>query len=304
MKFATVVVTYNRYLLLQSCLLAIGEQSLSPDFVLVIDNASTDGTSERLRHWLPEYLPNAQLVTLDENFGGAGGFASGLQRALDEGADWVWMMDDDAAPHPAALEEMARVASDAGNIYGSVATWGIETSWTTTLLGTERRSVNKVCEIPALAEVQSLPFLGFMIHRDLVRTIGLPDAGYFIAADDIEYCVRAARAGATLFIAGKSHIEHPQSQSYVLRLFGWQVVFLKLPPWKRYYDTRNRLLIARKYYGFRLITQTIPGSFVRLFAALVHEPRRLAQLWAFSAGMLDGLLGIKGRRHTKWGIGQ
>jgi GT2 family glycosyltransferase len=141
-----------------------------------------------------------------------------------------------------------------------------------------------------------------MIHRELVETIGLPDAGYFIAADDIEYCIRAERSGAQLIVAGRSQIEHPKSEIYEVRLPGRRLICLRLPPWKRYYDTRNRLLIARKYYGIRLLTQTIPGSFVRLLATMLNEPCKGAQLWAFFAGMVDGLLGIKGRRHTKWGI--
>ncbi|MBS0433267.1 MAG: hypothetical protein JSS21_12810, partial [Proteobacteria bacterium] len=99
-------------------------------------------------------------------------------------------------------------------------------------------------------------------------------------------------------------IEHPRTQLTELRLFGRRVAYLSLPPWKRYYDTRNRLLIARKYYGLRLLTQTIPGSFVRLFAALAREPRKGAQFRAWCCGMFDGLLGIKGKRHGKWGIPQ
>lgn len=304
MTLATIVVTYNRRELLQTCLLGIAKQARVPDITIIVDNASADGTSEWLLNWLPGHLPKSKLITLKKNRGGAGGFAIGMQRALDVGAEWIWMMDDDAEPHPTALNELMLVATDPQNIYGSLATNGEATSWTTTLTGPPSRAVNKVSEMPETAEVQSLPFLGFMIHRDLVQMIGLPDADYFIAADDVEYCVRASRAGAKIIISGKSHIEHPKAQRYTVRILGNDVTYLCLPPWKRYYDTRNRLLIARKYYGLRLLTQTVPGSFVRLFAALRYEPRRLGQLWAFSAGMFDGLLGIKGGRHAKWGIRQ
>lgn len=304
LNIAAIIVTYNRRRLLAECLSAIGAQTRKLDCVIIVDNASTDGTSGWLTEWLPANLPQARLLTLDANTGGAGGFSTGLEAAIQANCDWIWMMDDDAKPHPSALEELMLVATDPRNVYGSIATNGQATSWTTTLTGPPSRAANKVSEIPDVAEVQSLPFLGFMIHRNLVRTIGLPDAGYFIAADDVEYCVRASRAGARIIISGKSRIEHPTTQRYSVRVFGSDVTYLRLPPWKRYYDTRNRLLIARKYYGLQLLTQTIPGSFVRLFVALRYEPRKLAQLWAFSTGMLDGLLGIKGRRHAKWGIRQ
>lgn len=299
-----VVVTYNRRALLQRCLEAVAHQSQRVDRIFVVDNSSTDGSREWLTSWLPAYLPESRLISLKENLGGAGGFASGMELAVEQRCDWIWMMDDDAEPHATALEELMKIALDPKNVYGSLATKGGDTSWTTTLLDPGPHIVDTVDAVPSQCRVQSLPFLGFLVHRDLVKKIGLPDAGYFIAADDIEYCMRAERAGAQLIIAGQSRIEHPKSERYEARLPGRRLICLRLAPWKRYYDTRNRLLIARKYYGFRLLTQTIPGSFVRLFAAMVHEPRKLAQLWAFCAGMVDGVLGLKGRRHSKWGIRQ
>lgn len=299
---STIIVTFNRRMLLERCLSAIAHQTLAPDIVLVVDNASTDGTRDWLASWLPANLPQAKLIALNDNLGGAGGFSEGLRTAVEGGADWVWMMDDDAEPHPSALTELIKVAVNPANVYGSLAVNGQDTSWITTLLGENRRVVEKSADVPAQARVQSLPFLGFLIHRDLVERIGLPDAGFFIAADDIEYCVRAEQAGAEIIIAGNSHIEHPKSRPYEVKLPGYTLTALELPPWKRYYDTRNRLLIARRHYGLKLLTQTIPGSFVRLFAALGREPRKGMQLWAWCCGMFDGVLGIKGKRHGKWGI--
>ncbi len=99
-----------------------------------------------------------------------------------------------------------------------------------------------------------------------------------------------------------SRIDHPLAGLYSIRVPGRVLVGLRLAPWKRYYDTRNRLFIAKKYYGFGLYTQTIPGSFARLLAALLVEPRKWMQLLAFFAGFVDGILGRKGRRHELWGI--
>jgi GT2 family glycosyltransferase len=301
-KITAVVVTFNRKALLERCLSAIASQSRPPDAVLIVDNASTDGTTSWLSRWLPSNLPQAKVATLPRNTGGAGGFAEGLRLAIEGGAHWVWMMDDDAEPHTDALVELAVVATEPANVYGSLATSGAEVSWLTTLLGANPRTVSVADDVPAAASVQTLPFLGFMIHSDLVSRIGLPDAGFFIAVDDVEYCVRARRAGAEIVVAGKSRIEHPKSRPYEVRLPGYTLTALELPPWKRYYDTRNRILLARKYYGMKLLTHTIPGSFVRMAAALMREPRKLAQIKAFFAGLVDGLLGRKGPRHEVWGI--
>jgi len=302
MKIFSVIVTFNRKALLQQALAAHAAQTCQPARLLIVDNASTDGTRDMLvgEGWLDR--SNVELLALEQNTGGAGGFAAGLQHALEQGADWVWMMDDDAEPHPRALEELMQVADQPSNVYGSLAVQGVETSWGTTIVTPPLGELWVADDVPANGVVQFLPFLGFLVHRDLVARIGLPDVGYFIAADDVEYCMRAKQAGAQIVVAGKSRIEHPQSRPYKARVLGRSLTCLALPPWKRYYDTRNRLLIARKYYGVRLFTQTIPGSFVRLFAALLKEPRKLAQAHAFFAGFIDGLFGIKGKRHEKWGI--
>jgi GT2 family glycosyltransferase len=297
-----VVVTYNRPPLLQHCVAALQNQSVRPARILIVDNASTDGTAAWVEESLLPTYPDIELVSMPHTAGGAGGFAEGLRAAMDRGAEWAWMMDDDAAPHVDALHELLQIVDDPGNVYGSIAVSGEQTSWVTTLLDSPKHVVSEVAEIPIKARVQSLPFLGFLIHRSLVDRIGLPDAGYFIAADDIEYCIRAERAGAGIFVAGRSRIEHPKSDRYTAHVPGRDLICLRLAPWKRYYDTRNRLLIARKYHGWRLLTQTMPGSLVRLYAALRYEPRKLAQLWSFCAGMIDGLFGIKGRRHAWWGI--
>ena len=132
-----------------------------------------------------------------------------------------------------------------------------------------------------------------------VERIEYPDVDRFIAADDIEYCVFTEREGARIIVAGKNRIEHPESARYAAQFSGRSLICLR-PAWKRYYDMRNRLLIARKYYGMKLLTQSIPGSFIRLFAGLIHEHRGLSQICAFFTGMIDGLLGFQGHHHARW----
>lgn len=296
-----VIVTYDRLSLLKACIAALRDQTCTPAAILVVNNASTDGTRAYLDILVSENPGWVQAIHLAENTGGAGGFAEGLKRAMEHGAEWTWMMDDDACPHMTALEELLKVERMPGNIYGSLAVNGKSTSWPTTLLD-QRKVVFFAEDMPAVALVESIPLLGFFIHRSLVEKIGYPDAGLFIAADDVEYCLRARRAGGDIVIAAKSRIEHPRTQVTEFRIFGLRIAYLSLPPWKRYYDTRNRFLIAKKYYGIRLYSQTIPGSFVRLFAAMLKEPNRFAQLQAFFAGFVDGMLNIRGKRHESWKI--
>ena len=97
-----VVVTYNRRELLLEALAAVYTQSRPPDAVIVVDNASTDGTAAAVR----ELYPAAELAGLTHNAGGAGGFAGGMALALARTADLVWLMDDDTVPEPGALEAL------------------------------------------------------------------------------------------------------------------------------------------------------------------------------------------------------
>jgi rhamnopyranosyl-N-acetylglucosaminyl-diphospho-decaprenol beta-1,3/1,4-galactofuranosyltransferase len=97
-----VVVAYNRRDLLNEALAAISTQSRPLDAVHVVDNASTDSTSEMVE----AQFPDVRLHTLTTNTGGAGGFAAGLAYALSGGADLVWLMDDDTVPTATALEEL------------------------------------------------------------------------------------------------------------------------------------------------------------------------------------------------------
>lgn len=300
MKVDVVIVTYNRKELLVNCLEAISQQSYAYGKIILVDNASTDGTVEYLES--KKLLNNTNLILLKqvENTGGAGGFAAGMKYAFEHDADYVWMMDDDAVPHQTALEELMKHATPQ-HIYGSLAVNGRDTAWTTSLVA-QNKDVHIKSEIPDLAEVQSLPFLGYLTSKVIYQKLGLPDTSYFIAADDVEYCMRAHKAGFKTYICGESQIEHPKSDRYTFIFLSKKLTCLKLVPWKRYYDTRNRILIAKKYYGLRLYTQTLPASFLRLLAALLNEDQRLIQIKAFFLGLYDGLTNKLGKRHDHWGL--
>lgn len=302
-RIAAVVVTYNRKDLLERCLRSLTAQTRKPDRVIIVDNASSDGTAHMLAEhgWLSR--EDMVLLQLPENTGGAGGFAAGMAHTAGTDANWTWVMDDDAMPHPDALEQLLGIPLDPGNLYGSTAVCGHRLSWAMAPIERHRAHwLMDVAALPELADVAFIPFLGLLVSREMVRRIGIPDAGFFIAADDVEYCLRARRQGARILLVRDSHIEHPASEAEILRGPWFRVQKLRLPPWKRYYDVRNRILIARSHHGLRLYYMTIPGSVLRLLATLLSEGDKMGQLRAFTGGMIDGLIGRKGRRHERWGI--
>ena len=101
---AVVVVTYNRRELLRRVMHALFDSVPSPDRLIVVDNASTDGSAAMARA-VDGPVP-VEVVALPANTGGAGGFHAGIAAALDAGADWVWLMDDDGRPDAACLARL------------------------------------------------------------------------------------------------------------------------------------------------------------------------------------------------------
>lgn len=306
MNIAVVVVTYNRRELLRRCLDALLVQSRAPDRIYVIDNASTDGTSEFLA--AGSYLRRADLsyVRLGENIGGAGGFSEGIRRATADGADWVWLMDDDATPEQGALAALVAGGLHEDCCYGSCAVFENDRGeaylcWPAVAAGTvpgERlsRRVRSHCELPEQMEVTGIPFLGFLVNRRMVQAAGVPDGGYFVSGDDMDYGERLKKAGARLILVKASRIHHPRPNDYTIRFIGRDFFCLRMAPWRRYYDIRNRVINARRHYGAGLVFMTLPGIAVRWAATMLREPERLRQSRAYLRGSLDGLRGRLGRR--------
>jgi rhamnopyranosyl-N-acetylglucosaminyl-diphospho-decaprenol beta-1,3/1,4-galactofuranosyltransferase len=291
---AAVVVTHNRLKLLSGCIEAIMWQTLPPEGIFVVDNASTDGTEL----WLEELTRRdacVHVIRLAQNRGGAGGFEEGLRSAISAGFDWVWVMDDDAEPDREALEALRSIDPSPRNIYGSVAVSeganGPEMCWSKAPHGQD----SGFDSLPETWEVPAIPFLGLFIHRNLVQDIGYPDSSFFLSGDDMEYCARARRVCARCILARSSRIRHPLPARRHLRILGRVWPVLELPPWKRYYDVRNRIVIARRHYGVRLWTETVPGIILR-WLFLLSAPGAGEQSRAFLRGVLDGFTDRMGRR--------
>lgn len=116
-----VVVTYNRIDLLKECLQALREQKVDRNTqldILLVDNASTDGTKE----WIDGIVSAGDAegrriyaTHLAENTGGAGGFYTGMKWAYEQGADAIWIMDDDTIPQADALQKLLDGMMCAGN---------------------------------------------------------------------------------------------------------------------------------------------------------------------------------------------
>ena len=194
-----IVVTYNRRALLAECLAALAAQERPPDAIVVVDNASTDGTPD----WVRAEHPEAELLALTENGGGAGGFHAGMAHVRDRGHDWLWLMDDDTIATPSALAELlaqpprlAAAGLPEPYLLASKAVWTDGSLHPMNAPGPDRKRIDLVV---AAADLELLPlrsttFVSCLISARAVAEYGLPHAHYFIWSDDIEYTARILAA--------------------------------------------------------------------------------------------------------------
>jgi GT2 family glycosyltransferase len=197
LEVMAVIVTYNRRAMLLESLTAVHGQSRPANSVVVIDNASTDGTAAAVR----ARFPGVRLVELPSNTGGAGGFAYGLALALADGADLVWLMDDDTIPRPGALEAML----DARDSYQGpqpalIASQVLWTNGKPHPMNTPRtKPFATKSELAAAAAagcrpIRSASFVSVLVAGSACRERGLPVADYFLWNDDFEFTTRLLRS--------------------------------------------------------------------------------------------------------------
>lgn len=295
-KIIALVVTFNRKQLLVASLTQLLNQTHPPDQIFIIDNASTDGTEDHLKtHGFLDY-PFIFYHRLPENLGGAGGFAEGIKLAMESGADWMWLMDDDALPASDALENLLLRPLDVNAVYGSVAIGvdGEQLCWPMDLDSGKKLSMLSDLQETEIA-VPFHPFLGFLIRRQLVEKAGLPDSRLFLSGDDVEYCLRCRQYGGKVFLCRDSKLTHPMPPRKSVKLFGFRIDLLIQPPSRAYYNIRNKIVIARRYYGFKLWTQTLPGIGVRFLVSVFIGPERLGLIKAYVLAVAHGFFDKLGR---------
>jgi GT2 family glycosyltransferase len=252
---AVVVVTYNRAGLLLRMLGGLAASEHRPDAVIVVDNASTDHTTTVLDGAKDAHrnLP-LQVIRTEENLGGAGGFHLGVEAAYEQGFDRIWLMDDDVLPAPDCLGTLMAVDEDclmsvredrAGKLVEKAAvTFDLrnplkikpKTAMVETTYGERSAMPDKVA-------IENVAFEGFMVRRAVVDAIGLPDPGFFIFYDDVDYAIRARRAGFTIWAVRDAVLVRQLDFDQQHDLSGW----------KGYFMYRNLFTVHRRYGENRLV---------------------------------------------------
>ncbi|MEP9383935.1 glycosyltransferase family 2 protein [Nocardioides sp. KR10-350] len=252
---AIVVVTYNRADLLEKMLAGLGRLDRPADAVIVVDNASTDHTAQVLAE---AGVPGLQVITTESNLGGAGGFHLGLRAAYDGGFDRIWLMDDDVIPAPDCLTVLLAqdeaclltVREDSAGHLMELAAIRFDLR-NPLAIRPKAASVASTYgtrdAMPGRVPVENVAFEGFMVRREVVERIGLPDPAYFIFYDDADYALRARRAGYTIWAV---------RDAVLVRQLDFSQQH-DLSSWKGFYMYRN-LFVVHFRYGENALVRAKP----------------------------------------------
>jgi rhamnopyranosyl-N-acetylglucosaminyl-diphospho-decaprenol beta-1,3/1,4-galactofuranosyltransferase len=282
-----VVVTYNRKELLRKCLDSLLRQTHALDCILVVDNASTDGT----REFVDAGYPSLQRLNLKVNSGGAGGFKAGMQWAYCRGYQWIWVMDDDIEATPECLETMLQWqhVGDVIQVRKQLP-WGPlvwEAIWDVSSASaiTYRKDV-AFANGKKWTAVQYCNFEGALIRRLVIERAGLPDERYFIAGDDTAYGFVASLYTSVIYVDYVGILKKALTagvargrMSYYLTIRNRFITYEHL--------VKNGVPLSRRMFLFR----TFLYGFANLAEAARAGGNRMQNLRAVIDGLRDGLHG-------------
>lgn len=286
-----VIVTFNRLNKLKVTLGHYAAQTLLPRYVIVINNASTDGTKEYLDAW-KEHSDGFSKIVIhsSENLGGSGGFYLGEQAAIAQDASWIMIADDDAYPSNNYIEGIqsyidTHEKDDISIVCGRVDENGTcenihRSQWRSKWDRNFHVPVKKINYSKSEFYPDFVSYIGIVINRDKMRLAGFVDKNNFIWCDDTEHTYRLNQLGRLVCLPAFSiyHDVDPGNSQL---------------SWKLYYGMRNDLIFFKKHFPTHY-----PVVLLKLFIKTLLSPLKGRSMVEFKmrfAAMRDSLLGKMGK---------
>lgn len=267
-----------------------------PNFkVIVLDNGSKDDSIAQIRAVLPEQNYPVELIENGHNLGFAEGNNVGIRKALNDGADYVLLLNNDTEVAPDFIEPLVKMAQSNPNIgiTGSKIYYFDEPErlWsaggTIAATGaTHQLGVNEF-DSPELNQLRKVDYVSgcaMLVKRAVIEKVGMLDARFFAYYEETDWCARTARAGYSIWYVPQSKI--------------WHKISLKardFTPYYVYLMSRNRLLFLRNrgMSAPRVLLSLVMVDLRTILAIAIlkrHRPARPMQQWHIR-GVLDYLRG-------------
>jgi GT2 family glycosyltransferase len=320
----TVIVTYaNRSALLRQVLDALPAQGVGK--VVVVDNGAHWPVRDEL---VAAYGDFVDVVEMGRNTGSAGGFAAGMQRALDLGAEYLWLLDDDNRPAPGCLpallhayaglraqcppDRLAVLAFRRGHQIDVAA--GVPLRyvnprpgsfrgfhvldvpykiWRRTPWGRPRVRGG----LPAQVVLHVAPYSGLLFHRALAQNFGLPRSDFVLYADDTEYSYRITQAGGQIALVTAAELQDLETSWNVreAQASSFAILLHQGSDFRAYYGTRNGAYFESHCQASTPWVYALNRRiYMTVLSILAHLHGKQARLALVRQAIADGLAGRLG----------
>ncbi|MCC3273836.1 glycosyltransferase [Arthrobacter zhangbolii] len=281
---AVAAVTFDRPDDVKTLLEALAAQTGNITSVALVDSGKSP-----VKDIAEDSSAPVDYIRSNTNLGGAGGFSLAILSAMASGAEWIWIMDDDAHPEdPECVATLLAAAKERGLdvVLPLVVAPGAPDT-----LSFHFRIDGKLTHDRALvAERGFLPnvghfFNGALIRADVFYRVGLPDLRLFIRGDETDFMIRLRRAGVEFGTVTTVALTHPAAWAEVQPVLGDRMhVLVPENAFKQFYFYRNRGHLTRRYRRVRsLVADTVgyPVHFAR-----TRDPKGFVSwLRAYAAGL-------------------
>lgn len=178
---------------------ALLKQQYPNNKVIIVDNASTDGTKEMLKR----YVDNCKVFYFNtgKNLGGSYGFSYGAKLAVQMGCDDVWLMDDDCIINEDSLSELVKFANSINNDFGYLASKVLWKDHSMCMMNIPKKNISsRITDFSKSQKICLSSFVSCFIKREAIEDVGLPMSDFFIWGDDWEYTLRIAKKYNCYFV--------------------------------------------------------------------------------------------------------
>jgi GT2 family glycosyltransferase len=227
------------------CIDSLLNAGIQPGQIIVVDQGSTDGSVEGFK---ARFNSSIHIIENNQNLGYADGVNHGAVHALEMGAEWVMVMNNDTIVSPDLFEKLTLTAQqypqysilaplilyheDPERIWffgdrlipGTLATYSLYKED----LATEK--------LPKISSVDFISGCGMMIRSDIFREVGYFDTSFFMYGEEVDFCQRVRQAGFKLASVSGAKMWHKVSLSSK-----------RDRPKSRYYQIRNQIWFYRKH---------------------------------------------------------
>lgn len=257
MKIDVVIVTFNRLEKLKKTLDCYARQTRPFRNLIVVNNHSTDGTTEYLETWQQSTTPFGKyVINTDDNLGGAGGFYLGEKKAMTMDPDWLFIADDDAYPEPDMMEQFYRFSEQHPlENYSAVCAAVMKPDGGFDLCHRSRYMVTPtnhfIWDSAPLEDYQKpffnidfLSYVGPFINAKAIMKVGCIDPKFFIYNDDSEHSLRLKKFGEIICVPSIKIVHDVKTVGQFKGQVAEQTAAVS---WGDYYSNRNEMVMLKRH---------------------------------------------------------